>query len=454
MSQNIQLLVGGVDRTANMDQTSAPYSISKNFSRQGDTATFTLVDDHKTVNAYSFYPAIDTTVQLTDVGLGKVLFAGICNKPQFYWDGPNLAHWALNCVDYSTLADNAAVVGDVVNITAGQAMVNLVNQANCGIKAALVANGGFVTPGPTISFLRVNYEQLSQALKEIARAASQQGNTSYGWRVDENLNLRFQSKLQDIASGVTMTNDVSLVNSVSNTLGFFDGSSYSYVWDATQIHNNIIVIGSQIKAIRTDTWTADGSQTQYLLSFPLDTTVNSASLKIGGVVTTVTVVTANQAAPTSGWYVIAAQNGQWSLQNPATLSRGTTVAVTYHYSAPVIASVADYTSQGVLSNLPNGGKFSVVDTNSTIQTLQAAQAEGSAQLTEFAYALQTVQFTTSPKWGGHIEIGSTFVLNDVLTPDIQAAGAVGISGNFIVTAASINGLTNNFRTYTISAVRL
>lgn len=453
MSQNLQFLVGGVDLTANLDQTSNQWSITKNFSRQGETATFTLIDDHPVVGEYSFTVGIDATVSLTDVGTGAVLFSGLCNKPQFYFDAPNLAHWVLNCVDYTTLGDNATVVADVVNITAGQAILDLVAQADCGIGAETVARGGYVSAGPLISFMRVNYGSLSQAIKDVCKVSSQQSGTSYGWRIDEDLQVHFNSELQNISSGVTLTDDITRVGSVSNTLGYFDDSSFAYSWDATQIHNQVIVLGSQVKAVRTDTFTADGSQTQYLLSFPIDTTVNQATLRIAGVLTTVTIVSSGT-APTSGWYLIPAKNGQWSLHNPSTLSKGVSVALEYHYSAPVVADVANYDSQTLFSGLPNGGVFSIVDANATIATLQAAQAEGFAQLTEFAYAQEQITLTTSPKWGGYIEIGQTFQLDDVLIPDIQQGGTVGIVDTFLVIQLGITGMANSYRTSSMTAVRI
>lgn len=453
----LQLLVNGVDLTGKMDTVMNPWSITKQFSRQGDTASFFLVDEHSTATGYTYYLGIDQEIVLKDTVLNKVMFSGICNKPQFGYISPNMNTWTLNCVDYSTFADNKPVFGDVINTTAGQALVNFVNQANCGLSASLVANGGFVTPGPTIQFLRVNYQSLSQTIKDICKVASQQGGMPYGWRVDENFAVHFQSQLQNIASGVTLTDDIGQLSAAKaspTTIGYFDPTQFSYNWDATQLHNQVTVIGSQQKGIRTDTWTADGSQTQYLLSFPLDTTVNSASLKIGGVTTAVTVIqTAGASSPTA-WYVNPAQNGQWSLLNPSALPRGTTVAVTYHYTAPVVAQVSNYDSQSYFNTLPNKGVFGVVENNSSIATLGAAQAEANAQLNEFAWAQEQHVFVTNPAFTGYIEIGETYTLDDVVIPDIQNANAIGINDTFILTQATWTGMANQYRTLSGTGIRL
>jgi len=453
MSSNIKLTVNGTDLTKYIEAGSNPYSITKQFSRQGDTATFVLYDDHPVYNVYSYTIGICSSIVFEDMTTGVVLFSGICNKPQFTVKGPNLAVWTLNCVDYSTLADNAKVVGDQVNITCGQAICNLVKAANCGLSASLVSEGGFVAAGPTISFLRVNYEQLSAALKDICTVASQQSGVSYGWRVDNNLQVHFQSSLQNIASGVTLTNWVGEIPNLSNTLGFFDFDNYLYSWDATQLHTQITVIGGNVKGTRVDSWRADGAQTQYLLSFPIDTSVNSATLLVGGVATTCTVVSTG-VPPATGWYVVAAMNGQWSLQSTGALTRGTSVSVTYQFTAPVIATVSEYSAVLAYSNLPNQGVFAFVITDSTLQNLPAAQAAANAQLTEFAFAQETVQLQTSPAWGGHIEIGQTFFLYDVLTPDLQNPPNVGIYAPMIVTQMTINGGVNGLRTYSITAARI
>jgi hypothetical protein len=169
--------------------TQQQMSITQNFGRQGDTAVFTLVDDWQGFSTPQIFIPVLSQVSLYDVNISTYLFAGVVNDPVLFVDGPNRNEWILNCTDYTFYADNAVVKGIFNGFTIDQIVVDLTRQADCGINAATIANGGFVAPAPSVNTINFNYATLSAAWKSLASQAS--SSTPYGWYVDQNRNLHF-----------------------------------------------------------------------------------------------------------------------------------------------------------------------------------------------------------------------------------------------------------------------
>src|SRR5690349_1652453 len=139
---------------------SAQLSISQNFGRQGDTATIPLVDDWQGQAHPNFYIPVLSQVSLFDNTAGQSLFAGVVNDPVLQVAGPNRNEWNLSCTDYTFYADNVVVAGQFFGETVDQIIIALTKQANCGIDAKTIPNGGFVAPGPVLSSFILNYTTL------------------------------------------------------------------------------------------------------------------------------------------------------------------------------------------------------------------------------------------------------------------------------------------------------
>jgi hypothetical protein len=429
-------------------------SITQNFGRQGDTATLPLVDE------YSGSPHVRIQVlsrlSLFDNVCSKTLFAGVVTDPVLSVTGPNRNEWALSCTDNTFYADNAIVHGVWFGFTVDQIIIALTRQANCGISAVAVRDGGFVAPGPQLSSFVLNYTTLSDAWRKLATLAGQV--TPYGWFVDESLNLHFFDASSAVDSGVTFTTAPTVGGSTTEGHIVLD-SQNAYEWDGTSIRNRILVQGATQTVTNaftatktpspTDTWRADGTQ----MAWPLRGSLSgSPTLKAGGVLTSVTVVTGGGTA--SGPWV-AEQNaiGQWFLVASSPPGAGTLLQFWYNYQVPVVAAANDYASQSTYAG-PNNGIFSEFISDTSLTTAPMALARAQQSRAEYAFAAERATFNSSEDFLGWVRAGDTFTYVNQFIPDSQRSWALGVNDTFIVTANQVAFGTGGYREMQVTAVRL
>jgi hypothetical protein len=452
VSTSLQLLINGTDYTSFLEQ--GTWTITQQYTRQGDTASFYLVDEHPT-NAASIYLPSLATVTFTDTGLGEILFAGITTMPEVQYDGPNRLYWTVQCTDWTYFADHGLITGDFVNFTVDQIAIRLTQQANCGINAALVSAGGFVVPGPVIPRIQFVYSTLSNALVSLLQVASTY--TSWGWYVDESRNLHFAPLASLTNSGVTFTDNIQLAD--SNTLGHYDPENFTYIWDATQLRNRAVVRGSSFSTLQTDTWSGDGTTTQWAISQVPDTSrISSASLKIAGVATTVSIQTGTSA--TTKFVVIQNNIGQWFLAvNTAgggTIpTSGQSIVLKYYFTAPIIAQADNTASENTYSALPNHGVFATYILDINLKTLASAQQRGQAEVFAFGLPEERVQFQTTELFSGHVRAGQIVTWSSGVVPNSANAGASGITDTYLIIQSTIAASTHGYqyRTYQITGAR-
>jgi len=449
VSQQLQLLVGGSDLTQYVTQDA--WSINQNWSRQGDTASFTLVDEHPQRTTLTFTVTPLTTVVMRDVGLGVTLFSGVCTKPLVKFDSPNLATWSLDCVDWTYLSDRKIVVGDYTNYTADALAILLCQQFPCGVSAATPANGGFVQPGPQIPRIQFNYDTLTTAWTKISKLVSL--NTTYGWYVDENQALHFNTLTQATSSGWTLTDNIAL----QGTAGYqgYDNDSFEYEWDATSIRNSVTVRGGDYSQSQTDLFVGNGSTAAFPLTFVPDANnIAQAALTVGGVASTVSAQTGGNA--TTAWVIVGNAANQWFLvPNTDPVPAGSTiVSLTYPYLQPVVSNVSDQTSIARFKSLPNGGSFAYYIGDSSLPTLLAAQVRGQREVNTYSQPTERATVTLTENFTGHVRAGQTITLQNGMVPDSQNNNTPGLSDTFLILQNRINGKQGLYRTYGLTAARI
>lgn len=456
MSTSLQLLINGTDYTQYLEQ--GTWTITQQYTRQGDTATFYLVDEHpdepSTGPSLNIYIPALAVVTFKDLGLNQVLFAGLVTAPEVQYDGPNRLYWTVQCTDWTYFADHGLITGDFVNFTVDQIVLMLVTQANCGIIAATVANGGFVSPGPVIPRIQFVYSTLSNALVSLISVASTY--SSWGWYIDENRNLHFAPLTAVVNSGVTFTDNIQTPD--SNTVGHYDTDNFTYTWDATQLRNRAVVRGSSYTTLQTDTWFGDGVTTQWAISQVPDTSkIGSASLKIAGVTTQVSIQSGTSA--TTPFVVVQNNIGAWFLAvNPGVgniPSTGQSIALKYFYTAPIIAQVDNVPSENSLSSLPNHGVFATYILDINLKTLAAAQQRGQAEVYSFGLPEERVQFQTTEPFTGHVRAGQIVTWSSAVVPNSANSGNPGITDTFLVIQNTISASQYGYyyRTYQITGAR-
>lgn len=432
------------------DGVSQTPTITQNFGRQGDTATFTLVDEY--AGAPNFYIPPLSQISLYDNTAAQNLFAGVVNAPTLVVTGTNRNEWVLQCTDYTIYADNINVVGTFNGLPIDQIVVLLTQQANCGITATTVANGGFVSPAPVINTVTFNYVTLANAWLTLSQLAGTA--VPYGWYVDENLALHFYSSDTAQESGVTFTTAITTGGSLTEG-HIYEDSNFGYEWDGTTLHNKILIQGAtqtfaaNLSGTPTDTWMADGTQTAWPLRF---TASGTPTLTVNSVNTTV-VLESNGTLATSGWAIEQNAFGQWFLITTSAPSGGSIIKLWYDYQVPIIAQASDYASQLEYAG-PNGGIYEEFISDSTLTTSSMALARAQRERTEYAFVAERATFTTSEDWIGWIRAGWTFTFVNKYVPDSQGGWSWGINDEFIVVANTVTFGNGGYRTMSITAVRV
>lgn len=428
-------------------------TITQNFGRQGDTATFVLVDEFTTTPNF-WIPAF-SQVKLVDNTLGQTLFAGVVTKPVQDPTSPTRNEWTLNCTDYAFYADNAIVHGQFIGQTVDQIIVALTQQANCGITAKAVSQGGFVAPGPQLASFVLNYTTLSDAWRRLATLAGQV--TPYGWYVDENRNLHFYDATTAINSGVTFTTIPTAVNGSTTEGHIYSEQQFGYEWDGTSVRNRILVqganqtinYGSVTTSAPTDTWVGNGYQTAWPLRY---TVTGSPALYVNGVSTSVTVVNAGSSSNAT-WQVVQDSIGKWSLVTTGTApSSGVVLKIWYSYLVPVTAQANDYASQGKYTG-PNGGVYTEYINDTSLTTVPMALARAMRERTEYADAVERITFTTTEDFLGWVRAGETCTVRNTLIRDVQN-NQWGVWDSFIAIGNAVTFVAGGYRQCQITAVRL
>lgn len=444
-----QLLINGVPLTGYQEDSS--WSISQNFGRQGDTASFSLYDEHDDGVQNFFVPPL-ATVELTDISIGEILFGGLVSTPELERLSPNLNRWNLSCRDYTYFPDNVIVAAQYLAMTADDIILDLVNhQSASGIIAQPTSMGGFISPGPVIPAVQINYITLSQALNLIGQLAST--TTSYAWYIDEGLNLHWFDELQVPAPTITFTD--AAVNPSSIIGGYL--SSNKYQWDGTSIRTSAIVQGATYNGQQIDNFTGDGTTTSWQLTFPADTTqISSAILTVGGTSQTVGQNQPGNPPTTDFVFTQDPMTGIWYLQTGVapTPAFGVAIVLQYVYVAPVVTRYDDYSSQARFAHLANKGIFQEYISDSSILTISSAQLRAIRETQEYALPQERTVFTTPEVWPGHIRAGNAFDFVSSTISDSARGFAPGLNGTFIVIKETISGKLVGYREYGITGVRI
>lgn len=438
----LQLLVDGVDRSANMVQDQ--WSLSQEWGRQGDTGMIGLVDEVGANGLPNFYVRPMATVELRDLNLGVLMFGGVVSQPKRVQESPTQFSWTLSCQSPAIYLQSRIITSEYENWTADAIVRDMLAQANCGI------TGNHISPGPVIAEFKGLNHTVAQALQKLCHLAST--TSTYGWWVDGNSDLHFASTTQADAqpSGVVLTDRVSAAATAVN--GFYQtGSQTYYQWDATSLKTRILVQGGDITRTFTEQFVGDGTTRAFRLSYPYKSgsgpvvLVNGTALPVS-----------DQSGATTPWILTQGAPGVWSVSvqpGGAPAASGAIVTVTYEYVMPVVAQAQS--NAGVAAVLgPNQGLFDSLVTDSTLTGLDSAQARALRELNEYALPQERVVLATTEDWPGWLTVGQSFEFQNALLPDSQNGWAAGMDDIFLVVQMRSQGVGGGYRVNTLTAVRI
>ena len=487
-------------------------TISQNFGRQGDTASIVLVDDyaasvssfpnvggggtrnpHFYIKPFSEILVIDNNVNAastapTNSMAEGVLFAGLITNPKFYWRAPGLVEWVLDCVDYTYLADNASASGLYVGQHISDIIIDLTQNAECGISAQPAPNGR-VYPTPITHYQNLGYDKLTNHWDALAKAAS--GNDVWGWYVDYQKQLWFygsQAHAPIFKSYVTVTDTIVApvpsmwechVDSSQEIYYEYDTSTFytrCVVEGASTTHSYTLPTAKKNASPPVDSWRANGHEKSWVLSKTPDvTTANIVAseqsikkeqsdfyLTIGRKAYRVEVWDATRPA-TSPFYLQENVTGAgipvWALHtNPSyggfTPSNGQVVSLWYKYMITVHAASNNVSQQRQLASLPNGGKFTTVVKDQTLTTVKQANLRAASVLKEYSEPQERITFYTDPSWIGVFRVGQTFVGNFSTIPNSDNGYQLGIyNTTFFIIQQQITFKDGGYRSCQVTAIR-
>jgi hypothetical protein len=493
-------------------------SVTQNFGRQGDTATLSLIDGYYSRETSQNVIKVEPTFTIPSFSLVKLIdnnalshygdddratiFYGYNQDPSLYIYSANEVEWALSCLDFTGYANASINQGTYEGIPMGNAIVDIVKKANCGITAALVADGGFVQPGPNLPRVVLHYSNLTSGLQKISKYAS--GQSAYGWYIDSQLRLHYYDQQQAPSSGVTVTDMPTQSGLFSYTECHIDlNQKLQYEFDGTTLFNRALVVGKRqtISAntsnAATDSFIASGSQTQFQLSQVPATSTSDASTAatnkatfstiagaitagLAGKVTSTSKASSTTAAktipyvsvngvgqtasvydgtttPTTQWTIKQQSNGSWSLvvtpNYGVTPRQGASVQVWYHYQTTITAQADLKQSQKAIGG-PNQGIFATVVNQSSIDSTASAYARATRELAEYGHPQERMTFTTTEEWIGVWRAGMTFELDSKLMLDSQRGFAPGLKATFIITAQTVTFSQGGYRQWQVTAIRV
>ena len=327
----------------------------------------------------------------------RFLFAGyITNmKPQEYGTGKFLIY-DVECTDYTYIFNNKIARRTYQNRTLNYIVLDLVGEY---VAAGYGINTTNVATGPTLATISFDHITLRQCFEKLSK------RTGYVWYVDYQKNLYFQTK-----------------TAVAAPTTFVDGgSNYSEVtiaYDATQVRNSVIVIGSsegeESATLATQTFIGDGNTRSWELE---DKPSTVASIKVNGVAKAFS-LDVNEKDADVFVYSYSGQSFKTTEGTPV-YTVSDTIVIQYYPRVPIIIKRQSAPSIAELVLLEGGdGVHEHTIKDASILSKSEAYARADQELEEYGYALVTGTVQTRSGLLG----GSLFVPGQYLNVTFPSYG--------------------------------
>lgn len=354
----IIVTIAGTDRTADIMLNGV--SIQQVLTYQEDSMEFTVMSGIKPTAGMS----------ITVVDGSTTLFGGIIDGVKAEHQPGGITFWDCTARDYSYQM-NAKLVADVwENHTADEIVKEILASYTTGFTSVGVDSGA-----PNVEYFFCDYEKVSDALKRLCEYVG------WEWYVDYSKDVQFfDPSTRNTAAPIQLTDATDIRNWKHNI-------------DEQGLVNRVYVIGgTMLSDPETFTFVADGQQTVFNLAHkPHNLTMTVAAVAV-------TVGTENlDEDDGSHQYMMNYQEKYVKCgSGTAAEDAGTNVAFTYQYDIPVITLVEDIDSQNAVAAVQGGdGIYEHRISDSSLTTLEAAEAAGNAYLREHSNPRVTGSFSTA-----------------------------------------------------------
>lgn len=358
------LIIAGVDRF--LDYRRGSLSISQILTYQVDSCSF-MVKGAK--------PLQGSEVIIEDTALPEPrLFAGIINRVELIKNKAPLV-WKVDCQDYTLQMDKKLVVETYQGWSADAIVKDILNKDCPGFFNSGVEIGAPIIESTGNDF---NYLAPSECMKWLC------DYIGWHWYVDYYKVVHFFNPTEmGIAAPMILKSGGKFTN-------------FKVSIDHQGLRNRVYVLGgSMLSDLQTIEWKADGLARIWVLPWsPKD-----CSLQVGGVDYSIGIEGMEEEG-SKDYLVNINDNYLHCSETTATPVSGLTIALTARQNIDVITVVDDLASQSTIAALEGGdGVYEHHIKDATLETIEAAEAAGNADLREWANPKTSGSFTTIvPGW--------------------------------------------------------
>jgi len=340
MAYNIT--IAGVDRTK--DVINQSIIVEDTLNDIANTCKLKLIDT-QSLGA----PQTDDEIVITLDDATKI-FSGYILAVTLSKASTGVVEYTINCVDYTYILDRYLAHKSYTNKTDAYLISDLITTYCVGLGITTTN----VVAGPTLSSIKFNYQQISQAIRKIAKL------TGRNWYVDYDKDIHY----------FPLTTNPAPFN-IDSTTNTYTGLTIEK--DTSMLKNRVYVRGGT-KLSDPTTYSVKGDGVSR--AFPLPDKPHDVTITVNGVSKTLGIKNIN----TSGYAYYLNFQEKYIEQDAglSILTTSDTLTVTYTYDIPILVAVEDTTSIST-----NGVKeFAIFD--KTITTTGAARDRATAELTDYA----------------------------------------------------------------------
>lgn len=357
------------------------------------------------------------------------LFSGFINDLKKTYIGPART-WELQASGSAQMLDDGFINTSYTNSSDAAIITDIINTYFAGRISINAPNAFLPSPlatGATVSSVSYSDNSLREALNGLT------AQSNFIVFLDQYYRLNYQPQF-------AVTSNVILSDTPDNVQSF-PYYGYTYGADGTQLQRNVKVTGGNFTGSYTDTFSGNGTLTQFALTF------------IPDMVTSLTVSGTKQrqgvyGRDTNGGSIDVLMNtpAQYILFNTAPPNAANNVVVSYTYSAP-ITTLVEYATSSVV--LPPYAKpsFTAKINDTNIVDLTTATDRGLIQIVQAGDPLVVVTCKTQKYAFAGSTVYFTSVADGILNQPLVVQS---VSGTMIGKSEIYNTPVNEF-TYTLGA---
>lgn len=412
-TSSIEVLNGTHDITS-MVQFDSTFNIQSVLTKQKGQFTFNIKAPQAPTLPANF-PVVgdDIFVNYTIGSNTQRIFGGTVVTSEPIVDGQTggvVLLYQMTAMDWGYLLDSKVVKKNYAAMDPHDIAIDLITNfapSGLGITTNHVQMGNFL-----VSSIVFNYRPLSQALQALAQLVG------WDWYIDPNKDLHFYFAEGDVA---TSSEIIPAPITIDDTSGEIEWPSLDVKVDITNMKNSVYVVGGTYakdfvlspnpnatppQYAPVDVYTSVAGTYVYPLAYPYSQSTMTVTLAGTGQ----SIGTDQQTDP-SLVEVLYNDYGRF-IRFTSDPGSGKQIIVQGEAQIPILAHVSNPTSISEMATLfGTDGEIQDSIVDSTILSIQEAQARAQAEIDMFGHPVYTVKFSTISEYTNQLALGQQIILN-------------------------------------------